>query len=242
MSGPHVAAPTFVTCVVAVDSEPARGCASDQDPHRATSGAGTALVYGRARTAPRSHVPPRAGRAHAGVVHAPGGAFAPRVPGATRASRLLRAGRNPGAVRGGDASTGAPPRRRCRGALRGHHDAGACHGPRRPARRRSGADGGAADPYGRRRQAPAAGHASAGDAGGNPPRPRGAVSRAGARRLLRRPVHGRLLPRRRARQPRLPRSQGADVPGAVGLARAARAAHRDASPPTSRRRWTPAPT
>ena len=33
--------------------------ASDQDPHRATSGAGTALVYARARAAPRSRLPPR---------------------------------------------------------------------------------------------------------------------------------------------------------------------------------------
>ena len=266
MSGPHVAAPAFSTSPVrsrqragaglverprapACDEWPGHGASlfrpcqgdSPRDSHcDCPSRPRLGLLRGSAAARPR--LPPRAGRAHAGVVHAPGGAFAPRVPGAARASWLLRAGRDAGALRGGDAPAGAAARRRCSGALRGHHDARARNGHRRPARGRRRPDGRQSHPQRRRREAPAARHPAGGDAGGDPPRPRGAVLREGARGLLRRAVHGRLLPRRGPWQPRLPGCQGADVPRARGLARAARAARRRASPPTSRRRSTPAPT
>ena len=87
------------------------------------------------RAVARSRREVRARRADAGVVHAPGGTLAAGVPRAARAARLLRARRHARAVRRGDAAAGAPPRRRRRGDLRGHHDAGRRDGRRREARR-----------------------------------------------------------------------------------------------------------
>ena len=94
------------------------------------------LVYGRdVRAAPRPRRSARAGRAHAGLVHAPGGPLAAGVPRdprrRTRCSRSARAG----ALRRGDAAAGAPPRRRRGGDVRGHHAAAARDGGRRRARR-----------------------------------------------------------------------------------------------------------
>ena len=54
-------------------------------------------------------------------------------------------------------------------------------------------------------EATSTGRAAGGDARSHSPRARGAVGGQGARRLLRRAVHGRLLPRRRAWEPGLPR-------------------------------------
>ena len=89
-----------------------------------------------------------------------------------------------------------------------------------------GADGGAPVPHRRRHRPPALDHAARGDAGRDSPDPRRAARGQGARRLLRRAVHGRLLPRGGPRQPRLPRGEGAHAPGARRVARAARTARR----------------
>ena len=87
-------------------------------------------------TAPRARRPARAGRAHAGVVHAAGGSLAARVPRGPGAPLVLGGRAHAGAVRRGDAAAGAPARRGRGRDVRRHHDAGARDGPRRRARRR----------------------------------------------------------------------------------------------------------
>ena len=69
-----------------------------------------------------------------------------------------------------------------------------------------------------------------------------ARARAGGRRLLRRPVHRRRLPRRGPAVARLRGDEGADVPRAARLARAAGEARRHVRRATWSRRRGPAPT
>ncbi len=139
-----------------------------------------------------------AGRADAGLVHAPGRPVAARVPRDPQAPQPVRGLPTAGALRRGHARAGAPARRRRGRDVRRHHAPGARHGRRRPARRERRAGDRAAHPDGRRRRGAARSRPRGGGSlhpRGGPACPGRARARAGARRLLRRAVHRRGLPR-----------------------------------------------
>ena len=99
---------------------------------------------------------------------------------------------------------------------------------------------GPSDPDGGRdREAPRALSGSCFRAGprGDPTRARGAAWGEGARRILRRSVHRRVLPRRGPREPRVPPRPRADVARARTSGTRSSGGSRTRSRATSRRRW-----
>ena len=207
----------------------------------------TQLAYCRdVRGSPsRPRGAPRADRAHAGVVHAPGGPLAAGVPRDPEDAHALRGLLRAGALRRGDAPAGAPPRRRRGRDVRGHHAAAARDGRRGRARRERRPRDRRPDPQpcpGRRAPRPRAGGGGAVHPRGDLDRAPRAAPRPGGDRLLRRPVHGRRLPDRGEAQPGVPEREADDVLGAGALARADGEADRLRSRSTSRARCGRAPT
>ena len=142
------------------------------------------------------------------------GPLAARVPRDSRAALLLGGRAHARALRRGDAAAGAPPRRRRGRDVRRHHDPGARHGARRRPRRgrRPGDRGAGADACRRRAAARARSRRGVRAAArGDPDRARRARAGAGGRRLLRRAVHGRRLPRRRQAVARVRDGEDDDV-------------------------------
>ena len=187
----------------------------------------------------------RADRAHAGLVHAPGGPLAAGVPRDPEVAHALRGLLRAGALRRGDAAAGAPPRRRRGRDVRGHHAAAARDGRRRRARRERRPRDRAADPLARRRRAadrPRAGGVGAVHPRGGLDRAPRAAPRPGRDRLLRRAVHRRRLPDRGEAEPRVPEREADDVRRAGDLARADGEAHRCLRALRRGRRCGPAPT
>ena len=208
------------------------GVASRRSRSRRSSSAGSTISSQRSCSDPLAGQSgsPRACRADARLVHAPGRALAARVPRDPQAAHAVRGLPPARAVRRGHARAGARARRRRGRDVRGHHAADPRDGNRRRPRRGRGAcRRGAGADDGRRRAA-----ARARPRGGGAVHPRGgaaraggARSRAGARRLLRRPVHGRGLPRRGQADAGVRGHEALHVRLARGLARALREARRD---------------